>query len=166
MSSPKNCFSNHCTVTKYMPTFNFQQNGIQTQPKRSVSIILDTCYLEYSRFPSFPVKHTRLFPRALGEMIERYNVQELHVTLTSGLWRYENWGYPVVDAAPGAEVWAWFKSGTEDVETNWKLLANSLSGLLCASLNFIDMSNSISPEFSFRPRGVNDNAAMNSSYVR
>ncbi|XP_060518647.1 GPI transamidase component PIG-T [Cylas formicarius] len=110
--------------------------------------------------------HSRLFPRALGEIINRHNIEELHVSLTGGLWRYETWGYPVVDAAPGAEVWAWFKSDTEDVNLNWKLLANSLSGLLCASFNFVDGSNTISPQFSFRPAGVRNNSSSNNTFLR
>lgn len=48
----------------------------------------------------------------MGELIQRYNVQELHVSLTKGLWRYEDWGYPVQTAPPGAELWAWFKHDT------------------------------------------------------
>lgn len=110
--------------------------------------------------------HTHLFPRALGEIIARFNVHELHVSLTSGLWRYESWGYPVVDAAPGAEVWAWFKPDTVNIEENWKLLSNSLSGLLCASFNFVDNSNTVSPEFSFRPRGVMDWQTLNNTFLR
>ncbi|CAG9853916.1 unnamed protein product [Phyllotreta striolata] len=110
-------------------------------------------------------RHSSLFPRPIGELIQRFDIQELHVTLTGGLWRYEKWGYPVVDAATGAEVLAWFKPGS-DVDTNWKLLANSLSGLFCASLNFIDDLNTIKPEFSFRPRGVVDSKFINSSHVR
>lgn len=112
------------------------------------------------------VLHSHLFPRALGEIIGRYGVQELHVTLTSGLWRYEKWGYPVVDAAPGAEAWAWFKPDTEDVDANWKQLASSLSGLLCASFNFIESVNSVSPEFSFRPRGVVKERTVNNTFLR
>lgn len=102
----------------------------------------------------------------MGEIIERLNVQELHISLTGGHWRYETWGYPVVDAAPGAEVWAWFKPDTQDVGKNWKLLANSLSGLLCASFNFVDTSNTISPEFSFRPRGAVDWGNVNNTFLR
>ncbi|VEN49651.1 unnamed protein product [Callosobruchus maculatus] len=111
-------------------------------------------------------RHTRLFPRALGEIIKEHNLVELHISLTSGLWRYEQWGYPIYDAAPGAEVWAWFKDGTDNVDEKWKLLSNTLSGLLCASMNFVDSSNSISPEFSFRPKGVVENSSINNSYVR
>lgn len=88
------------------------------------------------------------------------------MSLTGGLWRYEQWGYPVVDAAPGTEVWAWFKPGTIDIDKKWKLLANSLSGLLCASINFIDGFNTISPQYTFQPRGVSELHSINSSLIR
>lgn len=107
-----------------------------------------------------------MFPRALGEIIERYNVQELHVSLTGGLWRYENWGYPILDAAPGAELWAWFKEDTKDVDFNWRQLASSLSGLLCASLNFVDNVNTVNPEFTFKPKGAILGQSVNSSFLR
>ncbi|XP_045471303.1 GPI transamidase component PIG-T [Harmonia axyridis] len=111
--------------------------------------------------------HSRIFPRIIGELIERYNVEELHISLTNGLWRYEKWGYPVVDAAPGGEVWAWFKPTTTHIDKNWKELTASLSGLLCASFNFIDQTNTISPEYSLRPRGVVDQYhQVNSSYLK
>lgn len=56
----------------------------------------------------FLVQHSHLFPRGLGEIIARHNIDELHVTLTEGLWNYKNWGYPFHDAGPGAEITAWF----------------------------------------------------------
>lgn len=100
-------------------------------------------------------------------MIERYNIQELNIGLTNGLWRYEKWGYPIVNGAPGGEVWAWFKQNTIDIDKNWKELTASLSGLLCASFNFIDPSNTISPEYSLRPRGVVDQYyQVNSSFLK
>lgn len=111
-------------------------------------------------------QHSPLFPRPIGELIQRFGIQELHISLTSGLWRYENWGYPVEDAPNGAEVYVWFKPTVIDVDKNWKLLANSLSGLLCASLNFIDSSNTVSPQFSFRPKGVVESSQVNNSFVR
>jgi len=57
--------------------------------------------------------HCHLFPRALGEILDRYQVSELHISLTSGLWRHDVWGYPVVDAPPGAELYVWFRNNTE-----------------------------------------------------
>lgn len=50
----------------------------------------------------------------MGEIIQRHNVQELHISLTKGLWRYDAWGYPVKAAPPGAELWAWFKPNTSE----------------------------------------------------
>lgn len=98
--------------------------------------------------------HCHLFPRPMGEIIQRHNVQELHLSLTKGIWRYNAWGYPVKSAPPGAEVWAWFKPNTTDVDAKWRELTGALSGLLCASLNFIDSQNTISPRISLRPEGI------------
>ncbi|KAK6623722.1 hypothetical protein RUM43_009574 [Polyplax serrata] len=103
---------------------------------------------------SNPYQHCHLFPRALGEIVTNFNVQELHISLTQGLWRHDKWGYPVHNGAPGAEVWVWFRNGTTNVSETWRKLTASLSGLLCASLNFLDDTNSISPQYSFRHAGV------------
>lgn len=100
--------------------------------------------------------NTHLIPRPIAEILLHFDVKELHVSLTQGLWRYENWGYPVVDTAPGAEVWAWFGGSTNltetDVDLQWIRLASTFSGILCSSLNFIDGTNSMSPKYGFRPR--------------
>ncbi|CAD6230492.1 GSCOCG00006784001-RA-CDS [Cotesia congregata] len=109
--------------------------------------------------------HSHLFPRGLAVLIARHNVDELHISLTSGLWKYQKWGYPVYDAGSGAEIWAWFNENVQDVNESWKGLTNALSGLLCASLNFVDPSNSLSPEYSFRPTGVHEKS-LNSSHLR
>ena len=63
-------------------------------------------------FIYFSVEHYHLFPKALGEVLSQYSVQELHLGLTQGTWRYEKWGYPVHDTPPGAELWVWFQPGT------------------------------------------------------
>lgn len=51
------------------------------------------------------------------------------------------------------------------VDDEWKGLTNALAGLFCASLNFINPANSMSPEFTFRPTGVVDHS-INSSHLR
>jgi GPI-anchor transamidase subunit T len=53
-------------------------------------------------------QHYTLFPLAVGQLLRRYVVSELHLTLNSGIWNYESWGdpdYPAVGS--GAEMWAW-----------------------------------------------------------
>ncbi|KAL0127943.1 hypothetical protein PUN28_003301 [Cardiocondyla obscurior] len=111
------------------------------------------------------LQHTHLFPRGLSEIIGRHKVDELHITLTEGLWNYQKWGYPFHDAGPGAEITAWFNTDIANINEEWKGLTNALAGLLCASLNFVDASNSMSPEFTFRPTGVM-NGPVNSSHLR
>ncbi|XP_017065243.1 GPI transamidase component PIG-T [Drosophila eugracilis] len=99
--------------------------------------------------------HTQLTPRVIAELLQQFAVKELHIGLTQGLWRYETWGYPIVEATSGAEMWAWF-SGTNltkgEVDRQWKELANVFSGVLCASLNFVDNTNSIAPRHLIRPQ--------------
>ena len=54
------------------------------------------------------VNHYHLFPKAFGEILDTFSVRELHLSLTQGHWRHESWGYPVLDASSGAELWVWF----------------------------------------------------------
>ena len=56
------------------------------------------------------VRHFNLFPRPLGEIIEKHSLRELHVSLTQGLWRTRKWGYPARHAGTGAEISAWFQA--------------------------------------------------------
>ncbi|XP_076642019.1 phosphatidylinositol glycan anchor biosynthesis class T [Halictus rubicundus] len=112
------------------------------------------------------LQHSHLFPRGLGEIISRHGVDELHLTLTKGLWNYQKWGYPYHDAGPGAEITTWFNNDVVNVDNEWKGLTNALAGLFCASLNFVNPSNSMSPEFTFRPSGIIENNSINSSHLR
>lgn len=113
------------------------------------------------------IHHFHLFPRSLGEILHKYNVQELHFSLTQGLWRHEKWGYPIRSSPPGGELWAVFKGNVSEVSANWKKLTNILSGQFCASLNFIDDTNTAIPKFSFRPEGaLPSDFQYNSSFVR
>lgn len=123
--------------------------------------------------------HTHLVARPLAEIISKYDLMELHVSLTNGLWRYETWGYPAgmysvdsgyrnikmerktnppirisVDAPPGAEVYVWFNAENRtdaQIDEQWKELCGILSGMFCASFSFIDKSNTVQPEYTFRP---------------
>lgn len=115
--------------------------------------------------------HFRLFPKALGEILAEYGVDELHLSFTRGSWRYGVWGLPPPPSKPwrpsespapsGVELWAWFGRRNEtdvssDDDVAWTGLCNALSGLFCASLNFVDVTNTVTPTISFRRRGVHD----------
>lgn len=59
-----------------------------------------------------------------------------------------------------------YQSLSFSIDKTWKELAGALSGLLCVSFNFVDASNSLNPEFTFRPAGIVSSGAVNSSYLR
>ncbi|KAL4234028.1 hypothetical protein ACF0H5_005682 [Mactra antiquata] len=99
-------------------------------------------------------KHYRLFPKALGDVLSKYKVQELHLSQTQGLWNYDLWGYPPEDAPPGVELWVWFQPQNVNYDQLWAELVNALSGLFCASLNFMDSKATTIPRWSFRPAGI------------
>ncbi|XP_075527214.1 phosphatidylinositol glycan anchor biosynthesis class T isoform X1 [Dermacentor variabilis] len=109
-------------------------------------------------------QHFRLFPLSLGEIVSQQRVQELHLSLTQGRWQHLKWGYPFQEAPPGAHLWAWFAPDTLSVSSAWKNLTNALSGQLCASLNFVDDTVTVSPKRSFQPQGWVRSA--NSSLLR
>ncbi|XP_064155735.1 GPI transamidase component PIG-T [Anguilla rostrata] len=96
----------------------------------------------------------RLFPKSLGQVITKFSVRELHISFTQGFWRTMQWGQPFLSAPPGAELWVWFQDTVTDVDGAWKELTNVLSGIFCASLNFIDSTNTVQPSASFKPLGV------------
>ncbi|CAB4291238.1 unnamed protein product [Prunus armeniaca] len=53
---------------------------------------------------------------------------------------------------PGAELWAVFDVPLELVDESWKNLIHALSGLFCASINFLESSTSyLAPEWGYRP---------------
>ena len=53
--------------------------------------------------------HYGLFPRALGEILDKHSVQELHLSLTQSNWRYGVWGrgLPRSVAPVGAQLVSW-----------------------------------------------------------
>ncbi|KAF9585323.1 hypothetical protein BGW38_002888 [Lunasporangiospora selenospora] len=99
--------------------------------------------------------HYSLFPRSVGQILQEFEVNELHLTFTQGRWHYDDWGYPLAPSAgTGVELSAWLKDDRKQVNANWKGLTNSLAGLFCASLNFIDDTITIEPKLSFRHEGL------------
>ena len=57
----------------------------------------------------FLVSHYNLFPKSFGQIITKYSVEELHLSLTQGFWNTRLWGYAMQPASPGAELAVWFQ---------------------------------------------------------
>lgn len=57
--------------------------------------------------------HFHIFPKAIYQIVDKYNIDEFHLSMTQGFWDRPKWGPPFVSAAPGgAEVWAWLSPNT------------------------------------------------------
>ena len=108
----------------------------------------------------------RYFPRSLAQALRHADTHELHLRFTTGRWDAETWGARpwegTKEGGTGVELWAWVDAETEDEAfVKWTTLAQSLSGLFCASLNFIDSTRTTKPVLSFQPSGTHHNASQN-----
>lgn len=96
----------------------------------------------------------RYFPRSLGQALKHADTRELHLRFTTGRWDPETWGARPwngsKEGGTGVELWAWIDAPTEqEAFHKWSTLTQSLSGLFCASINFIDSTRTTKPVRSF-----------------
>lgn len=103
-------------------------------------------------------QHFRFFPRSLAQILQFTHVDELHLRFTAGRWDAESWGsrprHGNREGGTGVELWAWIEEKDGDAEERWRELVNSLSGLFCASLNFIDGTKTVRPILAFEREGT------------
>eukprot|EP01083_Nonionella_stella_P064018 166490_1 len=94
-----------------------------------------------------------LFPKSIGQILDKFNVGELHLSLTQGRW-LPSFGAPISPAPVGGELWAWLGAqNSSDASKQWTSLLEALSGIFCASLSEIPSSQTSTPIHSFRPFG-------------
>ncbi|KAK4666341.1 Subunit of the glycosylphosphatidylinositol transamidase complex-like protein [Podospora pseudopauciseta] len=110
----------------------------------------------------FEAHNFRFFPRSLGQILQHAGTQELHLRFSLGRWDSESWGARpwggAREGGTGVELWAWLQAATdEEADHKWLTLTNALSGLFCASLNFIDGTRTTRPVMSFQPEGDHPN---------
>ncbi|KAF1850238.1 GPI transamidase component GPI16 precursor [Cucurbitaria berberidis CBS 394.84] len=113
---------------------------------------------------SFEQQNFRYFPRPFGQILQHAHAKELHLRFSVGRWDADNWGqrpwHGAREGGTGVELWAWVEADTEDEAfARWLTLTNALSGLFCASLNFIDATKTIRPVMAFSPEGSHGNTS-------
>ncbi|PKA61257.1 hypothetical protein AXF42_Ash006154 [Apostasia shenzhenica] len=109
--------------------------------------------------PPSPVngRHHHLFPKAIAQLVHKFQIRELELSFTQGRWNYERWGgsdpLSMANAKPpGVELWATFHRPESEIDHTWKNLTHALSGLFCSSINFLESSTAFSaPHWGFQP---------------
>ncbi|KAL9250601.1 GPI transamidase component PIG-T-like protein [Drosera capensis] len=100
--------------------------------------------------------HLRLFPKSIYQLVHKFHIREMDLSFTQGRWNYERWGgFDPISSKnakpPGVELWTIFDAPESEVDALWKNLTHTLSGLFCASVNFLESSTSYSsPELVFQ----------------
>jgi GPI-anchor transamidase subunit T len=111
---------------------------------------------------AFEKQNFRFFPRSLGQILQHAHTKELHLRFSTGRWNADVWGarpwQGKKEGGTGVELWAWIDAETDDESfVRWTTLTQSLSGLFCASLNFVDSTRTTRPAKSFSPEGDHKN---------
>ncbi|KAF2026604.1 GPI transamidase component GPI16 precursor [Setomelanomma holmii] len=113
---------------------------------------------------AFEQQNFRYLPRSFGQILQHAHAKELHLRFSVGRWDAESWGQRPWNGAreggTGVELWAWVEADNEEEAfARWLTLTNALSGLFCASMNFIDATKTIRPVMSFVPEGHHGNVS-------
>ncbi|KAK8958444.1 hypothetical protein KSP40_PGU004129 [Platanthera guangdongensis] len=100
-------------------------------------------------------RHHYIFPKAIAQLVRKFQIRELELSFTQGRWNYERWGgfdpVSIPNAKPtGVELWATFDVPLNEIDYTWKNLTHALSGLFCSSINFLESSAAYStPSWGF-----------------
>ncbi|KAI9893970.1 MAG: Subunit of the glycosylphosphatidylinositol transamidase complex-like protein [Vezdaea aestivalis] len=128
------------------------------RPLPPASLLASFNFRSNTSLRSFEQQNFRYFPRSLGQILQHAHTRELHIRFSLGRWDAESWGARpwggAREGGTGVELWAWVDAENENqADKRWITLTNALSGLFCASLNFIDSTRTIRPVISFDPAG-------------
>ncbi|KAL2158842.1 hypothetical protein VTH06DRAFT_4034 [Thermothelomyces fergusii] len=131
---------------------------LNLRPLPLSSLLASFNFRSNTTFSDFERGNFRFFPRSLGQILQHAGTRELHLRFSLGRWDAETWGARPWNGAreggTGVELWAWLDADTdEEADRKWRTLTNALSGLFCASLNFIDETRTTRPVMSFQPEG-------------
>ncbi|KAL2173987.1 GPI transamidase component PIG-T [Thermothelomyces heterothallicus CBS 202.75] len=131
---------------------------LNLRPLPLSSLLASFNFRSNTTFSEFEKGNFRFFPRSLGQILQHAGTRELHLRFSLGRWDAETWGARPWNGAreggTGVELWAWLEADAdEEADRKWRTLTNALSGLFCASVNFIDETRTTRPVMSFQPEG-------------
>jgi phosphatidylinositol glycan class T len=151
------------------------QETLHLRPLPQNALLASFEFKSNASLSSFEQQNFRYLPRSLGQILQHAHTKELHLRFSLGRWDDDTWGARPWDGAreggTGVELWAWVDAASDHeyetqsycrystanlprADSHWLTLTNALSGLFCASLNFIDATRTIRPINTFEPEGV------------
>ncbi|KAL8766063.1 MAG: hypothetical protein Q9209_007029 [Squamulea sp. 1 TL-2023] len=146
------------------------EEHLNLEPLPQGSLLASFNFKSNASLQSFEQQHFRYIPRSLGQILQHAQAKELHLRFSSGRWDAESWGARPWDGAKeggtGVEVWTWIEASTdEEAFTRWITLNHALSGLFCASLNFIDSTRTTRPVKTYEPVGDHSNSSFSNLHL-
>lgn len=95
------------------------------------------------------VKNYDLFPKSLGDIVSKFKLDELRLSLSQGTWKHDKWGMPAVSAPSGSELWGLFQNDLPKnlVDEFWIQSSRTLSGLFGLSINLNETPNTVRPKY-------------------
>ncbi|KAA1087281.1 Subunit of the glycosylphosphatidylinositol transamidase complex-like protein [Puccinia graminis f. sp. tritici] len=90
--------------------------------------------LESPKSKNIKLLTTDLLPLSILELVDRYGIHQLSLSLSRGRWEYDRWTEPIL------EDWQGYPRGSElavglEPQANATELTNTLAGIFCGSLN-------------------------------
>lgn len=146
-----------CLVLSALATDYFERLDLTPLPLGSLLASFE--FRSNETLSAYDSHNFRYFPRSLGQVLQHADTKELHLRFSTGRWDTETWGARPWDGTKeggtGVELWAWIDAANEkEAMRKWITLNQGLSGLFCASLNFIDETRTTKPVLSFQPHGT------------
>lgn len=146
-----------CFILQVISSSDYHEQLI-LRPLNPSLLLASFNFKSNSTLTEFNQQNFRYFPRSLGQILKHTNTKELHLRFSLGRWDAERWGARPwggsKEGGTGVELWAWIEAETkEKADEKWLILTNALSGLFCASLNFIDSTKTTRPVMTFQPSG-------------
>ncbi|KAH6685074.1 GPI transamidase component GPI16 [Plectosphaerella plurivora] len=138
---------------------------LDLRPLPQSALLASFNFRSNSSLADFESQNFRYLPRSLGQILQHAGTRELHLRFGLGRWDAQNWGARPWEGqregGTGVELWAWLEAATDDeADQKWLTLTNALSGLFCASLNFVDSTRTTRPAMSFQAEGNHANKTI------
>jgi len=146
------CLTPYTTASAY-------HEELHLQPLPQSALLATFSFQSNTTVSAFEQQNYDLFPRSLGQILQHTHAKELHLRFSLGRWDAQTWGARPRggrrEGGTGVELWAWVEAETDkEANSRWLTLVNALSGLFCASLNFIDSTKTIRPRSTFEFGGT------------